>query len=52
MYLKACGKKGETVKTYTFIENFSKEEWGLTKSGYNPLKEDFMNTSFFVTKSK
>ena len=32
------------------LKNFSKDEWTNTKSGYNPLKEDFMNTSFFLTE--
>ena len=51
MYTKVCGKKGEQVKSYEFVDNFSKDDWTMTKSGYNPLKEDFGNTSFFVTKA-
>jgi hypothetical protein len=31
------------------MNEFSKENWTTTKSGYNPLKEDFSNTSFCVT---
>lgn len=31
------------------MDIYSKEKWAETKSGYNPLKEDFENTSFFVT---
>jgi hypothetical protein len=38
------------VKSFTFVDSFSRDEWCMTRSGYNPLKEDFMNTSFFVTK--
>jgi hypothetical protein len=40
------------VKSYEFIDEFSEEEWALTKSRFNPIKEDFGNTSFFVTDIK
>ena len=37
------------LKSYEFIDEFSEDEWALTKSRFNPIKEDFGNTSFFVT---
>ena len=37
------------LKAYEFVEMFSKEDWTTTKSGYNPLKEDFINTSFLLS---
>lgn len=50
MYSEICKKPSMFMKSYEFVNEFSKEKWGETKSGYNPLKEDFMNTSFFLTK--
>ena len=32
------------------MDNFSKSKWTETQSGYNPIKEDFLNTSFLVTQ--
>lgn len=34
------------------MNEFSREKWTETKSGYNPLKEDFQNTSFLVTQER
>lgn len=34
------------------MNKYSKEIWAETKSGYNPLKEDFENTSFFITDAE
>jgi len=31
------------------MDEFSIEKWTQTQSGYNPIKEDFFNTSFLVT---
>ena len=31
------------------MDEYSREIWTETQSGYNPLKEDFANTSFFVS---
>ena len=49
MYNKVCNKKGKAVKSFQFMDSYSKENWAETKSGYNPLREDFENTSFFIT---
>ena len=49
MYKEITGKKSEIFKTSQFMKEFSREKWTETKSGYNPLKEDFANTSFFIT---
>jgi len=48
-YKKICGRKGEVYKTYEFMDIFAKTKWTETRSGYNPLKEDFLNTSIFTT---
>lgn len=50
MYKEICGKKSFSLKSYEFMNEFSKEKWAETKSGYNPLKEDFQNTSFLVSE--
>ena len=31
------------------MNQYSKENWTTTQSGYNPIKEDFGNTSFFLS---
>lgn len=49
IYKGVCKKKAVTLKTHEFVSEFAKEKWGETRSGYNPLKEDFLNTAFFVT---
>ena len=36
------------MKTYDFMDVYAREKWTQTKSGYNPLKEDFSNTSIFL----
>ncbi len=52
MYQSVTGKLSDHMKTYEFVEKHSEKQWAKTKSGYNPLKEDFSNTSFFLTKFK
>lgn len=51
MYKDTCFRDGVHMKSWEFMEKFSREKLTTTRSGYNPLKEDFMNTSFFVTNS-
>ena len=51
MYEKVFDKRSEVLKSHDFVEQFSEKNWAKTKSGYNPLKEDFANTSFFLTKN-
>jgi hypothetical protein len=50
MYSGVCKKKAVYMKTHEFVSEFAKEKWAETQSGYNPLKEDFLNTSFFLTE--
>lgn len=44
------GEESDLVKSHEFFEEFGLDNWTVTKSGYNPLKEDFGNTSFLLTK--
>jgi len=50
-YKKITGKRAEIYKTYEFMDLFSKTKWTETKSGYNPIKEDFLNTSILTSAS-
>lgn len=50
MHQSITGRDGTFIKTRDFVEEHSYSSWGITKSGYNPLKDDFLNTSFFLTK--
>lgn len=38
------------MKTWEFVERYSESNWCQTQSGYNPLKEDFSNTTMFCSK--
>ncbi|CAK60925.1 unnamed protein product (macronuclear) [Paramecium tetraurelia] len=49
MVKQILGMDSQIFKAYQFAEQFSQSSWTTTKSGYNPLKEDFGNTSFLVT---
>ena len=42
--------RSEVMKSFEFVDLYSEKNWANTKSGYNPLREDFANTSFFLTK--
>ena len=50
MYQTATGKNSLHMKGFDFVDKYSDAKWTTTQSGYNPLREDFSNTSFFVTK--
>ena len=52
LYKEICNKNSWIMKSHEFMKEFSFESWTETKSGYNPLKEDFLNTSFLVTDRK
>ena len=51
LYQNVTGKKSLIMKSYEFVDEYSERNWVRTKSGYNPLKEDFSNTSFFLSKN-
>jgi hypothetical protein len=51
MVKSATGKEAEYMKSWQFMDKYSDVKWSTTRSGYNPLKEDFLNTSFLITKS-
>jgi hypothetical protein len=49
MHQSVLGRSAQVVKTYEFMGEFSEEAWAQTKSSFNPIREDFANTSFLVT---
>jgi hypothetical protein len=44
----AGGIHGQVMKTKAFMKQHADLTKTLTKSGYNPLLEDFSNTSFYI----
>ena len=44
----AGGIQGQVMKTKAFMKQHADMTTTLTKSGYNPLLEDFSNTSFYI----
>ena len=47
---KVKGVNADHMKSYQFIQEYSEKNWAKTESGYNPLKEDFANTAFFLSR--
>ena len=46
--VRAGGIQGQVMKTKAFMKRHADLAKPLTKSGYNPLLEDFSNTSFYI----
>ena len=51
MHSRITNCESERMKSFEFVQKYSEKNWATTKSGYNPLKEDFFNTSFFLSKA-
>lgn len=51
MHRRITGKPSQVMKSYQFVDEHSDKNWVNTQSGYNPLKEDFSNTAFFLSKN-
>eukprot|EP01017_Pseudomicrothorax_dubius_P027994 TRINITY_DN3286_c0_g2_i1.p1 TRINITY_DN3286_c0_g2~~TRINITY_DN3286_c0_g2_i1.p1 ORF type:complete len:322 (-),score=67.25 TRINITY_DN3286_c0_g2_i1:715-1680(-) len=49
LYKRATRRSSSFLKTADFVEQNTRTKWTETKSGYNPLREDFANTSVFFT---
>ena len=43
------GNTAQVAKSHLFMDEFSEEAWAQTKSRFNPIREDFANTSFLVS---
>ena len=50
MHRELLKRDANVVKSYEFIDEFSHPTWTLSRSGFNPIKEDFGNTSFLTSK--
>ena len=48
---RVCGRESAVVKSRAFFETYANVGATATASGYNPLLEDYENTSFLVTAS-
>ena len=44
------GTSGWTMKSHVFMKEYAKDDWTKMKTGYRPLFDDFLNTSFFVSE--
>ena len=51
MYEKVTNKKGTVFKNKDFVEKYSLQGWADTKNGFNPMKEEYINTSIFTSKT-
>jgi len=50
-YSQITGKNASIYKNQEFVKTYALENWAETENLYNPLKEEYFNTSFFVTES-
>jgi len=51
-YQEITGKQASVYKTNEFVDMFSLESWGTTQNMYNPMREEYFNTSFLVSETK
>ena len=48
-YQEICGRKAQVFKNIEFMETYALESWAECRNGYNPMREEYINTSFLVT---
>ena len=51
-YQQITGKQAQVYKNEEFMNLFALDSWCTTRNNYNPMREEYYNTSFFVTESK
>ena len=49
-YKEITGKPASIYKNPDFMEMFSLRAWCETRNNYNPMREEYVNTSFLVTE--
>lgn len=49
-YNHITGQTAQVYKNTEFMEQFSMEKWAETRNGFNPMREEYVNTSFLVTE--
>ena len=48
-YHQITGKQASVFKTQEFVDLYALESWGNTQNLYNPMREEYWNTSFLCT---
>ena len=51
-YENITGQPAAVYKNKEFVDMFALESWATTKNNYNPMREEYVNTSFLVTEYK
>ena len=49
-YSEITSQPCSVYKNKDFVDMFALESWATTKNNYNPLREEYMNTSLLVTE--
>jgi hypothetical protein len=49
-YQEITAQPCSIYKNKDFVDMFALEAWATTKNNYNPLREEYVNTSFLVTE--
>ncbi|CAI2371507.1 unnamed protein product [Moneuplotes crassus] len=48
-YELVTGKKASHMKNYEMFDKFAVSNWCETQNGFNPMKEEYVNTSFLLS---
>ena len=49
-YIEITKQPASVYKNKEFIDMFAMDTWALTRNNYNPMREEYVNTSFLVTE--
>lgn len=48
-YQRISGLQAQVYKTQDFVDSFALKSWCTTQNLFNPMREEYFNTSFIVT---
>jgi len=48
-YSRICKQQAQVYKTAEFVDQYAMDSWCQTQNLYNPMREEYFNTSFLVT---
>ena len=51
-YQQITSQPGSIYKNKDFVDMFALPDWATTQNNYNPMREEYVNTSFLVTEYK
>jgi hypothetical protein len=51
-YQKITGNQATVYKTSQFVDQFALASWATTQNLFNPMRDEYFNTSFLVTERK